>query len=68
MFMREDSDGRKTASGVLGALEDVFNPMAARMRREMDQQHEQALPMPTPGDRMLRDNKIVITVPKADSL
>lgn len=62
MFLREDS-GKKKSRGVLDAFEDVFNPMAARMRRELDMQNEQAIPVPSPGDRTLESNKIVISLP-----
>ena len=49
-----------SAAGVnamIGALEDIFNPAAARARKE---QHERVIPIPSPGDKLLAEGKVVI--------
>lgn len=62
MFLKDSSSQKSASSSVLGALEEVFNPMAARMRQEWEQRNEQAIPIPTPGERMLRDGRIRIVI------
>lgn len=47
-----------------GALDDVFNPAAARARESLKADHERQLPIPSPGDDALRSGSIVIKVPK----
>ncbi len=49
--------------GGFSALDAVFNPGAARAREELDRQNEAVLPTPSPGDRMLDENRIVISLP-----
>jgi hypothetical protein len=46
--------------GVVGALEEFFNPAAARAREELQQQHERVIPVPSPGDKLLDEGKVVI--------
>ena len=57
-----------SAAGVnamIGALEDIFNPAAARARKE---QHERVVPIPSPGDKLLAEGKVVIPrTPKPQS-
>jgi hypothetical protein len=47
-------------SGVLGALEEFSNPAAARARDELREQHERVIPVPSPGDSLLDEGKVVI--------
>jgi hypothetical protein len=47
----------------LGALDEVFNPGAARARDLLDAQHERVVPTPSPGDRLLDDGRITIVRP-----
>jgi hypothetical protein len=54
--------GSPSMGAAIGALDAVFNPGAARAREEIDAQHERVIPTPSPGDRLLRDGRIVITV------
>ena len=55
-------DGVGTGA-VLGALDAVFNPAAARAREDLEAQNERVVAVPSPGDRMLADNVIVIEQP-----
>ena len=50
-------------AGAVTALDQFFNPGAARAREEIDRQHELVLPTPSPGDRLLADGVLVIDVP-----
>ncbi len=50
-------------SGGFSALDAVFNPGAARAREELERQHEAVLPTPSPGDRLLEEGRIVISLP-----
>jgi hypothetical protein len=47
-------------NAMIGALEDVFNPAAARSRKELEEQHERVVPIPSPGDKLLATGKVVI--------
>ena len=48
------------AMGAATALDQFFNPGAARAREELDHQHELVLPAPSPGDKLLDEGRIVI--------
>ena len=53
-------------NAMIGALETFFNPAAARARRELEEQHERVIPIPSPGDKLLAEGKVVILrTPKA---
>ena len=54
-------------SSVIGAMDVFVNPAAARAREELQQQHEAVVPTPSPGDRLLRDGRIVIDLPAPES-
>lgn len=58
------SSGTSTGgmAGALGVLDDLVNPGAGRAREEMQGANEAVLPAPSPGDRLLRDGRITITV------
>ena len=45
---------------LIGALDTFFNPAAARAREEMKEQHERVVPIPSPGDKLLTEGKIVL--------
>ena len=47
-------------AGVATALDQFFNPAAARAREEGDRQHEHVIPTPSPGDRLLDDGIVEI--------
>jgi|GEM_PF-4669483 len=49
----------------LGALDAFVNPGAQRARDELKQANERVVPVPSPSDRLLRENRIVIQVPRA---
>ena len=63
-WLRETMGG--SAAGVnamFGALEEIFNRAAAQARKE---QHERVIPIPSPGDKLLAEGKVVIPrTPKA---
>jgi hypothetical protein len=60
-WMRQGMGGSASAmSGVIGALEEFFNPAAARARQELQEQHERVIPAPTPGDKILDEGRVVI--------
>lgn len=63
MFIRvgRGAGGAQPAMGAaLGALDQVFNPAAARARDLLDNQHERVIPTPSPGDDLLRNGRVVI--------
>jgi hypothetical protein len=50
--------GSASAIGsVIWALEELYNPAAARARKE---QRERVIPAPSPGDKLLDEGKVVI--------
>lgn len=51
------------AAGAATALDQFFNPGAARAREETDRQHELVLPTPSPGDRLLDEGVLVLDPP-----
>ncbi len=55
---------RSSSSAVLGALDQFFNPGAARARELLDAQHERVMPNPSPGDKLLDEGRIVIERPE----
>ena len=59
-WMRRGLGTRGGMSAVLGALDSVFNPGAARAHDEIEEQHQRVLPTPSPGDRMLTEGRVVI--------
>lgn len=62
---------RGSAAGMnamIGALESFFNPAAARARKELEEQHERVVPVPSPGDKLLNEGRVVIRgLPKETS-
>ncbi|MDP1877822.1 MAG: hypothetical protein Q8M17_09725 [Actinomycetota bacterium] len=56
------SAGSAMSAG-MAALDVFVNPAAARAREELDRQHEQVMPTPSPGDRMLDEGRITIVLP-----
>jgi hypothetical protein len=60
-WLRQGMGGSASAmSGVIGALEEFYNPAAARARQELQEQHERVIPAPSPGDKLLDEGKVVI--------
>ncbi len=45
-------------------MDEVFNPGAARAREELERQHEAVIPTPSPGDKLLNEGRVVITLPR----
>lgn len=72
-WMRRSMGGSRPGGGahpglgaVLGVMNEVFNPAAARAKQALDNQHERVLPSPTPGDRLLQEGRIVIEARRAE--
>ncbi len=57
--MGEAAPGMATT---LGALDAFVNPGAERARALLKHENERVLPTPSPGDRLLHENRIVIRV------
>ena len=55
-----ENEGGGAMSSAFGAIDEVFNPAAARAREELDANHELVQPAPSPGDRLLEHNSITI--------
>ncbi len=55
------SHGRMGAA--FGALADVLSPGAARARESLRADNQRVMPIPSPGDKLLRDGKIIIGLP-----
>jgi hypothetical protein len=53
-------------NAMLGALDEVFNPAAARARKELEEQNERVVPIPSPGDKLLAEGKVVIRLAPKD--
>ena len=47
-------------NAMIGALDSFFNPAAARARKELEEQHERVVPIPSPGDKLLKEGRVVI--------
>jgi hypothetical protein len=60
---RSLGDTHKGMSSAIGALDEFFNPAAARARELTDAQHERVIATPSPGDRMLTEGRAVIEPP-----
>jgi hypothetical protein len=57
---RSMGDSRRGTAAVLGVLDDIWHPGAARAREQLDSQNERVMPSPSPGDKLLKDAKIVV--------
>ena len=57
-------DGHSAQVGaVLGVFSEIYNPSAARAQEELRAQHERVQPLPSPGDKLLREGRVVIRRP-----
>ena len=66
MFIRlSASKGRSSGAmgTAIGALDEVFNPAAARARESLKHDNERVMATPSPGDRLLAEGRIVIPRP-----
>ncbi len=55
--------GERSGAGmnaVVGALDAVYNPGAMRAREYLEQQHQRVVPIPSPGDRLLDERRVVV--------
>jgi hypothetical protein len=66
-WMRRGLDSHTSMSAALGALDEIFNPGAARSHEELKEHHERVIPTPSPGDRMLTEGRVRIRKPPAAS-
>jgi hypothetical protein len=53
-------------SAALGALDEVVNPGAARANDLLKEQNERVTPVPSPGDRLFAEGKVVIAPRRSD--
>jgi hypothetical protein len=61
------NDSRPGMGAALGAMDSFVNPAAARAREILDEQHERVMPTPSPGDRMLKEGRIIIKLPPKEA-
>ncbi|MBA3843540.1 MAG: hypothetical protein H0X39_13185 [Actinobacteria bacterium] len=56
------SMGGSTAgmNAMIGAFESFFNPNAARAREMLEEQNQRGVAVPSPGDKLLDEGRIVI--------
>lgn len=47
-------------NAAFGAFDVFFHPAAARAREELREQHERVVPIPSPGDNLLDERRIVL--------
>ena len=58
--------GRRSRGGMgamLGGVDEIFHPEAARARERIDRQHSMVMPMPSPGDELLNEGRLIIPPP-----
>jgi hypothetical protein len=66
-WLRESMGGSAAGmNAMIGALDDVFNPAAGRARKELEEQNERIVPIPSPGDKLLAEGKVVIRMPERE--
>jgi hypothetical protein len=66
--MPKDGESGPPMSGLgaaLGAMDEIFNPAAARAREELEHQNHQVVATPSPGDLLLKTGTVVIAAPAA---
>ncbi|MHB0928218.1 MAG: hypothetical protein ACYC3W_04740 [Candidatus Nanopelagicales bacterium] len=61
----KENTSKGSMTSAMGAIDDVFNPAAARAREQLEAQHEAVQPMPSPGDDVLKHGRITLKRPKA---
>jgi hypothetical protein len=44
----------------MSVLDEVWHPGAARAREDQESRHERSVPAPSPGDRLLRTERVRI--------
>jgi hypothetical protein len=54
---------RGSMGAMLGGVDEIFHPEAARAREQVDRQHSMVMPMPSPGDKLLNEGRLVIERP-----
>lgn len=52
----------ESLGGALGAFDAIFHPGAHRAREELKQANERKIAIPSPGDRLLHENRITIRI------
>ena len=55
--------GRGGMGAILNGVDEMWHPGAVRSREDLDLQHQQAVPVPSPGDRLLEDGRITLRRP-----
>lgn len=62
-FWRDSRTAGASVGPVFGALDEVFNPAAARAQELLQAEHERQVPVPSPGDDALRTGTMRIRIP-----
>ena len=63
LWLRKNMSESGTSMGnAIGALDAFVNPGAQRARETLEQENERVMQAPTPGDRLLDEQRIVIKV------
>ncbi|MDI1288756.1 MAG: hypothetical protein PSX37_02240 [bacterium] len=44
----------------MDVFDEIYSPSAASAREHLDRRHEQVIPTPSPGDRLLSEGRVVI--------
>lgn len=57
-----ENRGNAGIGGAFAALDEVFNPAAAKAQEQVKGDHERVVPKPSPGDDALRTGSLVIRV------
>ena len=64
-WLRRSMGGSKGGmTAVMGAIDDIANPGAARATQILKEQNERVIPVPSPGDRLFSEGKITIVAHK----
>ena len=45
---------------MLGGMDELFHPEAVRARQSIERDHSMVVPMPSPGDKLLKEGRLVI--------
>jgi hypothetical protein len=67
-WLRRSIGSSRSVGVLLSGLDDVFHPSGSRAREDLRAQHEMVVPVPSPGDTMLKDGHVVLDHPRSEEL
>jgi len=68
LWLRENmGDSGPSMGNAMSAMDAFVNPGAQRAREALKQDNERVIQAPTPGDRLLDEQRIVITLRRKQS-